>query len=986
MPERVLTMERVFTKEDSAISPATGKAISQHEAAGLKSLTKEQHLRFWEEVIYWNKERFTEAKWRQAKKDILRAKKEHCMKVLGWCPPPPPVHSIVTPGGRQLLFYSSSSWTAPTGAHPLRPAHLPRFETASPTTPRPRWEILSSGPGTPRSATAGPVKNSFAQGGFWESLISPKTPVTAIPIPTTPVTAVPPSPWLPNIPSIDAEAKATYEDLKASVSKMALKVCASRHTLRRSFNSDNDVIHPSMVRPKDTFLAAQLTLGSLKLHQPLSTYIDASPGWVGEAEGRRRGGGGEVVEWTTSRPQWDVLHPNMVKSKDRLLAAQVTLGSLKLHQPLSTYIDASLPQKLDSYADDETAGAKQYRINRREQLDDVDSWLQFDAQTGELTTILEAQRDLLKMNKDRRKSREVAVGEKGIKLAWAVKVVDDCQYFADIAADGESEGSDEGYEYGNFVRSLGDGDGSSLRSNSSTLDLTLTLTNSSNARSSATDENLGLTQRSSSSPIKPTHDPSSDTLPLRSRNYTLSNLSNTTSPNIYTPPPSHAHSIRRSNATATPSSSASRRNRQGSLWINTSLANPSVSAASTMSPQERGTRHKGPSIEDLSGWAEELKKMERKRLEMRGDGGVGRIGRPVGAGKPRQLRWFSNTEGGDSEDESRVEKKTAHEKEEEKADEEGDGLTINGSVHPALREGGHDTDDGIANWRNNVDLSQGEERNRGASGGSTSTASWRCETASIVERESRPSSIDMDNEVYDTGDDDQAVDHDNDHEIDNPFDEANNPSYLDASDSDTNDPPTRTPRPTTPVHPQRTSSLSPTHAPIKMSALSTLRAPASTPVIHQEGTLRLDPPRRPPPPNRPPPPPMPYCNMRPPAPRPTAGQISAVPSSSSFIEMVKRQGQGRDVALSSSSIEGYEKQDGKEKQRSASGGVSKATLLQEAVHSRSGKIGAGSQHTRMWSKSSGNAKDDAKSKEEEEWDEELKRMEGRERARQISDS
>ncbi|KAI4663261.1 uncharacterized protein J4E78_003672 [Alternaria triticimaculans] len=926
MPERVLTMERGFTKEDSAISPATGKAISQHEAAGLKSLTKEQHLRFWEEVIYWNNERFTEAKWRQAKKDILRAKKEHCMKVLGWVPPPPPVHSIVTPGGRQLLLYSSSSWTAPTGAHPLRPAHLPRFETASPTTPRPRWQILSSGPGTPRSATAGAIKNSFAEGGFWESLISPKTPVTAIPIPTTPVTAVPPSPWLPNIPSIDAEAKATYEDLKASVSKMALKVCASRHTLRRSFNSDNDVIHPSMVRPKDTFLAAQLTLGSLKLHQPLSTYIDAS-----------------------------------------------------------------LPQKLDSHADDEEAGAKQYRIYRREQLDDVDSWLQFDAQTGELTTILEAQRDLLKMNKDRRKSREIAVGEKGVKLAWAVKVLDDCQYFADIAADGESEGSDEGYEYGNFVRSLGDGDGSSLRSNSSTLDLTLTQTNSSNARSSATEDSFGLTQRSSSSPIKPTHDPSSDPLPLRSRNYTLSNLSNATNPNIYTPPPSHAHSIRRSNATATPSSSASRRNRQGSLWINTSLANPSVSAASTMSPQERGTRHKGPSIEDLSGWAEELKKMERKRVEMRGEGGVGGIGRPAGAGKPRQLRWFSNTEGGDSEDESRVEKKTAHEKEEEKADEEGDGLTINGSVHPALREGGHDNDSGIANWRDNVDLSQAEERNRGASGGSTSTASWRCETASIVEQESRPSSMDMDNEVSYTEDDDQTSDNHNDHNPDKPFDDANNPGYLDASDSDTNDSPTRTPRPTTPIHPQRTSSLSPTHAPIKMSALS---------------TLRLDPPRRPPPtnrPNRPPSPPMPYCNMRPPAPRPTAGegvvmsmprynrqattsyerqlgQTSAVPTSSSFIEVVKRQGRGQERGFAPSEGTSEEQT---EKQRSPSVSVSKATLLQEAIQSRSGKTGAGSQHTRVWSKSSGQS---AKSKEEEEWDEELKRMEGRERARQIGSS
>ena len=115
------------------------------------------------------------------------------------------------------------------------------------------------------------------------------------------------------------------------------------------------------------------------------------------------------------------------------------------------------------------------------------------------------------------------------------------------------------------------------------------------------------------------------------------------------------------------------------------------------------------------------------------------------------------------------------------------------------------------------------------------------------------------------------------------------------------------------------------------------------------------------------------------------GQISAVPSSSSFIEMVKRQGQGRDVVLSSSSIEGDRKQDGKEKERSASISVSKASLLQEAVHSRGGggKTRPAGQHTRMWSKSSGQS---VKSKEEEEWDEELKRMEGRERARQIGSS
>jgi len=106
------------------------------------------------------------------------------------------------------------------------------------------------------------------------------------------------------------------------------------------------------------------------------------------------------------------------------------------------------------------------------------------------------------------------------------------------------------------------------------------------------------------------------------------------------------------------------------------------------------------------------------------------------------------------------------------------------------------------------------------------------------------------------------------------------------------------------------------------------------------------------------------------------GQISAVPTSSSFIEVVKRQGRGQERGFAPSEGTGEEQT---EKQRS----VSKASLLQEVVQSRGG---GGGQHTRMWSKSSGEAKDGAKSKEEEEWDEELKRMEGRERARQIGSS
>jgi hypothetical protein len=700
---------------------------------------------------------------------------------------------------------------------------------------------------------------------------------------------------------------------------MALQLCASRYALRRSFNSDYDVIHPAMVRPKDT-----------------------------------------------------------------LLAAHVSLESLKLPLPLSTYIDALLPQKLESYADDEAAGAKQYSIQRREQLDDVDNWLQFDERTGELTTILEAQRDLLKMNKDRRKSRELAVGEKGIKLAWAVKVVDDSQYFADVAADGDSEGSDEGYEYGNFVRSLGE-DGSSLRSNGSMLDLTMTLTNSSYARSSDTDESFDVGQRSVSSPIRPTHSSSYENLPLRSRNYTLSNLPNAIDPEFPAPSTSHAHGIRRSNATAT----ASRRDQHGNLSINTNLARPSLSTSSTMSPQERGTRHKGPSIEDLSSWADELKKMERNRAEMRLDGG---FGGPKG-GRARQERWFSVDEGGDDgeayngEDGERYNSEDGDAetviKEEQEANEDGDGLMINGFVHPALRGGQHrDGDDDIANPRDDQTTIK-----RDASGGAASIRSWRCSTASFIEQSGRPLSkvaLNDDDNSNQTSHDEVTITVFND----DSFHEEDYGTDTESPDSATTPIPSTMPTPDPfslilPKHPLRSSS-SPTHPPIKLSELSTLRREASrqqSPLATTPSLPRLAPPRPPPPSITPS-----SLHLTPPRPPPIiAPAVDVVKynrvGATSFERQSLRPPNPTFPSLTIDVAKRQPAEQGSQKgMHNRGGGGSKAILLQEALRMR----GADHTHTHTHGRTeSQGGRGTVKSKGEEEWDEELKRMEGRERMRQL---
>ncbi|CAN9388440.1 unnamed protein product [Alternaria alternata] len=876
------------TTSDSVISPITGKPIARHEAAGLKGLTREQYPKFWEEVRNWTTDHFSSAKWHQVVKCIWRRNQEDYMMVIGWRPPPRPIHSIAAPRGRHVLLYSSSSFTAPTGAHPLRPANLPRIETGSPTTPRPRWDVVSAGPATPLSATAGPVKNAFAEGGHWASL-TPKTSATGTPSATTPVTAVPVEMWEPGIPT-DPATKAVYEDAKSDVNKMALQLCASRHALRRSFSAENDVIHPSMVRPRDTLLAVELTLESYQV-----------PGSLAE------------------------------------------------------YIDAVLPSKLEAYADEETAGARQYNITSGEMLEDKDAWLGYDEQTGQFTTILEARRDLLRMNRERRKGRDVAVGEGGVRLAWATKVVCDIEGEMERRRELDGEDSDdEGYDYSNFVRSLGARDSAETvdeRWSGSTLDLTLT--NSSTAYSSSRESELdiSLAQRSSSSPIKPTY--SHDTLPLRNRTFTLSNLlagaassdphthshadsypAEKTCKSRFSPNYAHSvHSLRRSNTT--------NRSRH-SLRIDTSDQYTPYSynrQSPLISPQERGTRRRGPSMQALNSWADELKKMERKRAEMR-----------LGVGE-------SNTALTDRRE--ILEEETVHEEEDgglvvgikddvSVVDAKDNGFVINGCMHPALRGGGEGE-------REQEEGGQGR-RSRGATG--SSTKSWRCNTAVEIERNSHK---EYNNSIYNSSSNDDEVQvHDfqyEDHVYDNDY---HGEDYDDDDDDDDEHTTTPTPKHTDQSsHPLRSSS-SPTHPPIKRSSLQNALA-----------KQRLSPPRRPPRPSPlliPPPKPIPHLPVR--YNRHAATSYERQASKARREPWFLEPRQSDEV--------------GEESEMGAGGGghsqvvVRKAKLLEESAMRARG-------HQRMCTQRSTSRVGERSKREEEEdeWDAELRAMEGREKKRQL---
>ncbi|USP75717.1 aspartate kinase [Curvularia clavata] len=497
---QALSASVVNDDTEQELSPLSGKPMKKHEKWGLKSLSKEQHTRFWEHAAYWCRVRFSEPQWKQVVCRIERAAKEDNVIMFGWHATQQPIDPATAIIDRRRLIRSSSSLTSPTNAHPLCPPRLRRISSSTPTTTRPRWDIVNSGPATPLSATSS-IKNAFAEGGVWASL-SPKTPVSASSISPTPITAIPAEPWTPEPPQ-DTEAKAAYDKVRKEIKQIALRACANRLGLRRSSSGGQDVIHPSMVKPKDEIVAAEMTLESLELELDLTQIPD----------------------------------PN-------------------------------LPVKIEQFADTEASYLLQYSIPAAEKLSDIDSWLLIDENTGEMTTILEAQRDLLRLNRSLRKDQDLSMRDTAVQCAWAVKILSDLEHIADSRADADSADSDEGYSYENFLRNI--------RSESTLSEASVGSAISSPSHTGAKVPGKQPRARHSSSPLK----------------RAVSSLSLTASPSPARRPFPHRRT----------------------LSINTSSSN--AVSPTELSPEERFYRHQGPSMADLDSWADELKNMERKRAGM----------------------------------------------------------------------------------------------------------------------------------------------------------------------------------------------------------------------------------------------------------------------------------------------------------------------------------------------------------------------------------
>lgn len=225
---------------------------SAHACSALQALDgAEQREKALKGLPAW-KERFAAPKWQPVMDNLRRIAGEDKMRLLDGLD-----EELATPASR--------------------PPPVPRLDVASanvlfsrnraPSTPRARWDVMSSSPVTPLSPT--PVGNAFAAGGFWGRLASQP----ATPVPETPYTAIPPSPWSPIVPR-DPEGHAAYHEVKREVDSMALKLCASRLSASSTI-SVNDHIHPSMVKLRDRLHAAEIIVRSrqVNLQKHLNTTL-----------------------------------------------------------------------------------------------------------------------------------------------------------------------------------------------------------------------------------------------------------------------------------------------------------------------------------------------------------------------------------------------------------------------------------------------------------------------------------------------------------------------------------------------------------------------------------------------------------------------------------------------------------------------------------------------------------------------------------------
>ncbi|KAH7087788.1 hypothetical protein FB567DRAFT_353965 [Paraphoma chrysanthemicola] len=150
----------------------------------------------------------------------------------------------------------------------------------------------------------------------------------------------------------------------------------------------------------------------------------------------------------------DDVPDSLVKPKDVLKAASITLRCLQT--PVKSVVDPDLLKKLEGLAEEEAKIVQQYSVRHNLELLDIDNWLQVDEDSLAFNNLLDAQRELLLMHRNRRKSQLLKIPDAAIQQAWAVRILEDAERAVEADADGSSASSneDKGYDYNNFLRSI----------------------------------------------------------------------------------------------------------------------------------------------------------------------------------------------------------------------------------------------------------------------------------------------------------------------------------------------------------------------------------------------------------------------------------------------------------------------------------------------------------------------------------------------------
>lgn len=501
----------------------------------------EQRGRALEVAMAWKK-KFAAEKWKSVVTAIVTASQEDHIRLeqddvqlheLHETPYPTKRPRAMTttsaPTGSQTITQSMPIRTRPTRLHTAT-ASLPLRRTPAPSTPRTyRWDLMPTGPVTPLSPM--PLGNSFSGGGYWGI----STPNAEKSDTATPFTALNHALVSPIVP-MDAEARAIYDRIKGEMDNLARKYCLARHDMRSS-GSDNEFVPSTMIRPRDVAEAAQVTLRQRKMK--LKTAI------AKDLPQRLRK---HAIEEAALRSRLCIKYGAEIAQQNRWMNDEIF---------------ATIPESLDS---------PDYKVPIHMAV-----------------SILDEQREALRMFREQRKDGDLELTDQALECAWAVRILEDAERLMEWEADGSSNGDtdDDGYSYGNFLRSIksemststSSGALTSMVEELSNSDLTSlrSRANTQQTDSSTRSRDFHIQQRLSTSPIK------ENRLLTRSNDASIST--------------SHKQST-------------SIRQRTD---LRISTADVNEGQREDLSPEDREFRHRGPNLTDLNDWAAELKKMEAMR-------------------------------------------------------------------------------------------------------------------------------------------------------------------------------------------------------------------------------------------------------------------------------------------------------------------------------------------------------------------------------------